>query len=186
MKTITRQELAKRLARLDHSTFLSFTSLTTVKTPAGAPVIKKLSRVNLCVGRYANAVTRRRAKSGNEEPYVAKPRSWGAYVPGSIALVEHRSKQSGILKHYLSGQVLKAKEPVYLLEQVSKSPRKRPRLVSVDKALIQHWLPSSRVADTAAQQGVSVDNVTVHRDYDLAHLSCVSIDGETLRIEEAL
>lgn len=180
MPTITRPQLADLLRRLNHATFLSITSLTTVKVPVGAPVIRKLSRVNLCVGDYAAAVERRQAKEGNPVTFERKPRKWGVHA--SLALVEHQPKDSAALKHYLSAQVLKAKPPIYLVETPPLKPGKRPRLIGVEKAAIQHLLPPDRTAETAAAQGLSEGAAVIHRDYSLDSISAVSMGGKVYRI----
>lgn len=178
MPTINRTKLRELLLKLDHSTFVGFTALTTVKVPAGAPVIKKLSRVNVCVGDYQRAVTRQRAREGVEEPYVAKPRKWGTRL--SLALVQHM--KDGALKHYLSGQVLKAKPAIYLLEHPPLRAGRRPRLIGVDKAEIAKWLPADRTVETAEAQGV--EKAVVHRDWDLANLSSVSLEGKVYHLQD--
>ncbi len=180
MPTINRDKLRQLLAGLNHSTFLSFTALTTVKVPAGAPTIKKLSRINVCVGHYQNAVSRQRAKEGTEEPYVARPRKWGSHVPGSLALIQHMAKD-GALKHYLSAQVLKAREPIYLVEHPPLKPGRRPRLIGVDKAEIAQWLPVDRIAEMAEAQGV--EKAVIHRDWSLDGISSFAYGGKTYRIQ---
>ncbi len=182
MKTITRDALRALLARVNHSTFATFTALTRVPTPVGAPVIRKLSRVNVCVGRYESAVNRRRAKEGvTAEPFVAQPRRWGTYVPGSICLVQH--SKDGALKHYLSAQVLKARDPIYLREEPPVRRGGRPRLIGVAKEEIAHLLPPDKTAQVAAAQ--SVETPIIHRDYDLANLSCVSLGGEVYHVTDS-
>ncbi len=177
MPTINRDKLRTLLAGLNHSTFVGFTALTTVKTPAGAPIIKKLSRVNVCVGSYQNAVTRQRAREGVEEPYVARPRKWGKHL--SMGLIEHMTKD-GALKHYLSGQVLKAHDPIYLVEVAPVKPGRRPRLIGVDKAVVAQWLPA-KVSQAEAQ---GVEKEIIHRDYDLSNLSSVSLEGKVYRLKD--
>ncbi len=177
MPTISREKLRALLAGLNHSTFIGFTALTTVKTPAGAPTIKKLSRVNVCVGNYQSAVSRQRAREGTEEPYVARPRKWGKHL--SIGLIEHMTKD-GALKHYLSAQVLKARDPIYLIEVAPLRPGRRPRLIGVDKAAIAQWLPPDKTAETAAAQGT--EKAVIHRDWSLDGISAFSYGGKTYRI----
>ncbi len=179
MKPITRARLAKLLGSVHSSTFVSFTALTTVKTKAGDPVIKKLSRVNVCCGSYAAAINRRRAKEGSTEPaFTPKPRPWGKAV--SLALVELQKPDK--VHHYLSGQVLKARDPIYLVEQPPVKPGKRPRLIGIDKASIAHLLPADR--SPAAAQGLSDANSVIHRDYSLEGLSCVSMGGEVYKVTD--
>ncbi len=180
MTTATRDKLREILAGYNHSTFVGFTSLTRVKTPVDAPVIWKLNRISMCCGNYANAVNRRRAKEAvfEEKPFESKPRKWGSRVGNSVALIQH--EKDGALKHYLSGQVLHAKSPIYLMEHAPLKPGKRPRLIGVEKAVIAQYLPEDRTAQAAADQGVS--KAVVHRDFSLENLSLVSIGGEVLRI----
>lgn len=182
MPKVTRQQLANLFRGLNHATFLSFTALTAVKTPVGAPVIRKLSRVNLCVGSYAAAVERRQLKAGNPVAFERKPRKWGTHVAGSLCLIEHRPAGADALKHYLSGQVLKAKTPIYLVEMPPLKPGQRPRLLGVDKSAIQHLLPRDRTAETAAAQGLSQENVVIHRDFAIENLSSVSMGGKVYHV----
>lgn len=182
MPTVSRTQLADLFRQVNHATFLSITALTAVKVPAGSPAIKKLSRVNLCVGDYAAAVERKQAKTGNPVAFERKPRKWGSYAPGSLCLVQHQPKDSAALKHYLSGQVLKAKSPIYLVEMPPLKAGRRPRLIGVDKAAIQHLLPSDRTSEAAAAQGLPEGQAVIHRDYSLDSISSVSMGGKVYRV----
>jgi hypothetical protein len=175
MKTITKNKLQKLLSEVNHSTFFSFTALTTVKTPVDAPVIKKLSRVNVCVGDYGNAVRNRQQKEGNEPTFKTHPRKWGKRV--SIALIEHETK-NGDLKHYISAQVLKAKTPIYLMEHAPLRKGGKTRLMGVTKDQIAQWLPSYRSA--AEAQGLEKE--VVHRDFSLDNITCLSAGGEVYKV----
>lgn len=175
MKTITKNKLQKLLAKVNRSTFFSFTALTNVKTPAGAPAIKKLSRVNVCVGDYGNAVRNRQVKEGGEPTFKTHPRKWGERI--SLALVEHKVKD-GDLKHYISAQVLKAKTPIYLMEHAPLRKGGKTRLMGVTKDQIAQWLPSYRSA--AEAQGVEKE--VVYRDFSLDSITCLSAGGEVYKV----
>ena len=175
MKTITKNKLRKILSDVNRSTFLSFTALTSVKTPAGAPAIKKLSRVNVCVGDYGNAVRNRQVKEGGEPTFKTHPRKWGERI--SLALVEHKVKD-GDLKHYISAQVLKAKTPIYLMEHAPLRKGGKTRLMGVTKDQIAQWLPSYRSA--AEAQGVEKE--VVYRDFSLDSITCLSAGGEVYKV----
>ena len=175
MKTITKSKLQKILSKVNHSTFLSFTALTNVKTPAGAPAIKKLSRVNVCVGDYGNAVRNRQVKEGVEPTFKTHPRKWGKRV--GIALIEHENKD-GDLKHYISAQVLKAKSPIYLMEHAPLRKGGKTRLMGVTKDQIAQWLPSYRSA--AEAQGLEKE--VVYRDFSLDSITCLSAGGEVYKV----
>ncbi len=185
MKTITREGLRQILSRTSHSTFIGITSLTPVKTLGGAtaPVIKKLSRINLCVGSYSAAVTRQRVRENGDavEPFVPKPRKWGQIYPGSLALVVHTPKDSEPgtpPKFYLSGQVLKAKSPIYLQQFPPLRKGRKERLIGVEKEAIAQYLPAER--SPAEAQGV--EKAVIHRDISLENISCVAMNGESYKV----
>lgn len=172
MKQITRDKLREILARHNHAGPVGFTSLTPVKLKTGAPFkVFKLSRVHGWFGDYEKSVNRQRWREGADPVFVAKPRSWGEHI--ALGLVRHQTKE-GILKHYLSTQVLRSSKPIYLKEEPPLRPGRRPRLIGVDTSIVAPWLVEKH--SQAEAQGVAKE--IVHRDVSLDNLSSVALGGE--------
>lgn len=90
MTPITRNRLIERLRETVGAmpvTIIAETLPKLKKNPFGK--VRKISRVNGFINwHYANSVNNQRAREGNDEQFIAKPRKWGNREENS-PLVEH-------------------------------------------------------------------------------------------------
>jgi len=111
MKAITKGELATLLSGIRGATFATLITETDARLKkTGNPFgdVRKVSRVNVCLGfQYEAAVNRQRTREGSEADFEAAPRQWGQRLPGSM-LVEHKGKL------YLETKVERSLGCVYL------------------------------------------------------------------------
>lgn len=162
--TITRDELAHRLADQRGTTFGTLTTRTDARArKTGNPfgTIYKTARVNVVLGHdYESSVNLQRDREGVADSFKAQGRAWGQHVKGCI--VEHKGKlylrckvQRSISRHYedADGNLL-------------------------DPEAIKPFLPAKR---SAPQQGIARE--VVERSYSLASILSIAIDGQVYRIE---
>jgi hypothetical protein len=95
MKVISKDNLVTLLLSIKGATFATICTDTDARLKkTGNPYgqVRKLSRVNVCLGfQYKNAVNRQRLREGSEGDFEAEPRQWGRRVPGTM-FVEHNDK----------------------------------------------------------------------------------------------
>lgn len=111
MKALTTTALVEVLATVKGATFATLITETDARLKkTGNPFgpVRKVSRVNVCLGfQYESAVNRQRTREGTVADFEAAPRQWGTRLPGSM-LVEHKGKL------YLETKVERSLGCVYL------------------------------------------------------------------------
>ena len=108
VKLITVDEMVEMFDRKHGARFVTIVSQTSPKLTAGAPNVKKVSRVNGCVWfNYAAAVNRQREREGIAETFTPAARKWGVRLSNS-ALVGHKGK------FYLEVKVEKSLDHKYI------------------------------------------------------------------------
>lgn len=179
MRTITRLQLRQLLMKVHGATPISFTCLTRpkIRKHEGIGEIYKLKKIHAFLSCYENAVNRVRLKDGTTPDYVARPRSWGRHVTPHV--ITHTNRE-GIIKWYLSAQILRETEPIYLEEHPPIRRGRARRLIGITRERIAQFLPPERES-RAAFQGVSKE--IIHKDVDLENISLVRMGGEVLRVE---
>ena len=159
MKTMTRNELTAFLTGLRGATFATLTTETDAglrKTGNPFGNVRKVSRVNVCLGfQYTAAVNRQLDREDKTPDFVAAPRQWGERIPGTV-LVTNKGKT------YLETKVEKSIEHKYLGANGT---------VLADE-LVAPFLPSKG----ASRQGT--DKEIIVRDYDIANIRTIACKGE--------
>lgn len=156
MQTMTRNELTAFLTGIRGATFATLTTETEpklLKTGNTLGSVRKVSRVNVCLGfQYEAAVNRQRIREDGIPDFEAKPRQWGERIPGTV-LVSHKGKM------YLETKVEKSLDHKYLGANGTILPDE----------LIAPFLPSKG----ASRQ--ETDKEIIVRDYSIdsiRHLAC--------------
>ena len=127
--------------------------------------VAKLSVVNGFTGfDYEASVNRQHVREGTEATFAAQERAWGTVV--SPALVENKGE------FYLRLKVERTAKPVYLTRKTAESP-----WLVTPKETITPFLPPP---STAPSQGL--EREVVYRNYKLASLVSLSMDGSKYRI----
>jgi len=135
MKALTTTTLVELLATVKGATFATIIAETDAglkKTGNPFGPVRKVSRVNVCLGfQYESAVNRQRTREGTEADFQSAPRQWGTRIPGSM-LVEHKGKlyletkvekSLGYVFLDANGKELTAEEVAPFLPARSKSTR---------------------------------------------------------------
>jgi hypothetical protein len=111
MQTMTRNELVAFFTGIRGATFATITTETEpklLKTGNTLGDVRKVSRVNVCLGfQYEAAVNRQREREGATADFEAASRQWGERVAGTV-LVSHKGKT------YLETKVQKSLDHKYL------------------------------------------------------------------------
>jgi hypothetical protein len=159
MKTMTRNELTAFLTGLKGATFATLTTHTEPelkKRGNNLGTVRKVSRVNVCLGfQYEAAVNRQRTREDATPDFEAAPRQWGNRIPGTV-LVEHKGNV------YLETKVEKSLDHKYL---------------GTDGNVI----PDEMVAPFLPSKGASrqdVDKEIIVRDYNLDSIRHMACKGE--------
>lgn len=168
MQTITPTQLAQRLAALNHAApfvLSAFINARARKTGNPFGDIFKLSRVWGFTGfDYEASVNRQQVREGNDAPdFQAQARKWGIRI--APCLVENAGKL------YLVAKVQRCASPLYFAKQGG----------------FWRWLARETVApflpeykSAAIAQGV--DKEVIYRNYALANLRQISVNGERYRV----
>jgi predicted 2-oxoglutarate/Fe(II)-dependent dioxygenase YbiX len=168
MKTISLPQLQILLARVKGAkplTISAFVDARAKKTGNPFAEIRKLSKVNGFTGaNYEASVNRQQDREGTVPAFEAKERSWGERV--SSALVEKDGKW------YLAIQPRATSKPMFFARMAG-----QPFKLTVKEA-IAHLLPAHK--SNAESQGV--DKEVVYRNYALANIAAITMDGESYRI----
>lgn len=94
MNAITKDNLRSLLSDIRGATFATLVTSTEPKlrkTGNTLGPVRKVSRVNVCLGfQYENAVNRQRCREGSEPDFESEPRQWGRKI--SPMFVEHKGK----------------------------------------------------------------------------------------------
>ena len=135
MKALTTTTLVETLATVKGATFATLITETDARLKkTGNPFgpVRKVSRVNVCLGfLYGAAVNRQRTREGLEADFQAAPRQWGERIPGTM-LVTHKGKlyletkverSLGCVYLTASGQELTAEQVEPFLPNRSESTR---------------------------------------------------------------
>jgi hypothetical protein len=159
MRTLTRNELIGFLTGIRGATFATLTTETEpklLKTGNTLGTVRKVSRVNVCLGfQYEAAVNRQRVREDGTPDFESAPRQWGERIPGTV-LVSHKGKT------YLETKVEKSLDHKYLGTNGT---------VLADE-LIAPFLPKKG----ATRQGTEKEIIV--RDYDIGSIRHVSCKGE--------
>ena len=98
------------LADIKGATFATLVTATDARLKkTGNPFgnVRKVSRVNVCLGfQYESAVNRQRTREGSEADFETAPRQWGTHI--SAMLIEHKERI------YLETKVEKSLDHKYL------------------------------------------------------------------------
>lgn len=167
MKAINHATLLALLAQIKGATFATIISETTPKlkkTGNNLGHVRKVSRVNVCLGfQYDNAVNRQLGREGQEGDFVASPRQWGVKITPMI--VEHKER------FYLETKVEKSLDTQYIDEDGKEIPF----------ALVKPFLPAKR---KSSRQGTEKEILV--RDYALDSIKTIAFGGETYLMNTAL
>lgn len=167
MKSITEQALAEMLASIRGATFATIITETDPrlrKTGNTLGPVRKVSRVNVCIGfQYSNSVKRQQAREGREVEFEAQPRKWGMRIPGTV-LVCH----NGTL--YLETKVERTLGHRYIDANGTEIPEEK----------VAPFLP----ARSASRQ--EVDREVIVRDYKLSSIVGIRVGGEDYLVSHAV
>lgn len=169
MKTVSQSQLAQMLSGIAHATFATLSAITTVKTVANCPLgeVRKLSRVNVTLAHnYANSVNAQRAREGLATDFVPVARKWGKHV--APALIEHKGA------FYMATRVNRSLGHSYLTRNAQGFWQ------VTDASKVAPYLPPVR---DSGRQGT--DKAILERDYSLANLVSLVVNGERLRVRGA-
>lgn len=159
MKALTTTALVEVLATVKGATFATLITETDARLKkTGNPYgqVRKVSRVNVCLGfQYEAAVNRQRTREGAEADFEAAPRQWGERKPGTM-LVEHKGKL------YLETKVERSLGCVYL--------------DASGKELTAEQVAPFLPAKGASRQ--EVEKEILVRDYALESIRSLSFGGE--------
>lgn len=159
MKPITQASLLAMLAEIRGATFATLVTATDARlkktgNPFGS--VRKVSRVNVCLGfQYENAVNRQRTREGSEADFEAAPRQWGERV--SPMIIQHKGKI------YLETKVEKSLGTSYL-DSTGKE---------LSSEQVQPFLPT-RSPSTRQE----TEKEILVRDYALESILSVAVAGE--------
>lgn len=162
MKRINQEQFRVILSALKGATPITFTAITEPdmykKDNPFFGRIQKMFSANVMIGViYENSVNTARAKEGNEEEFVAKPRKWGQRIHGT-PLVEHKGQ------YYMETRFLNTPHsPTFFLDGKE-----------IDKSLIAEWLKDS--GSNAEHQGLEKEIII--RDYKLGNIKEAKLLGE--------
>lgn len=158
MKATTQANLIETLQSIRGATFATLVTETDAKLRKNNPfgTVRKVSRVNVCLGfQYEAAVNRQRDREGSEPDFQAAPRQWG-------------ERQGMIVRHkgrtYLETKVERSLETVYL----DASGRQIP---------VDDLRPYMLARSGSSRQGT--DKEIVVRDYALDSIRSLAFGGET-------
>lgn len=163
-KTITKEQLKEILVNLKGNTFATITTKTEPAQKSDSPFknsLKKLSRVNVCIGfHYTNSVQNQEKREGMEGTFQAKPRKWGQRIEGT-PLVEHKGK------FYLETKVERSMGQIYLVDDKIKTKDKvNPFLKELTKPATQDHLKK----------------FVILRDFSLDNIKRIRYNGNVLNI----
>lgn len=137
MKAITQAQLVALLGEIKGATFATLVTETDARLKkTGNPFgpVRKVSRVNVCLGfQYEAAVNRQRTREESKADFEAKPRQWGERIAGTM-LVSHKDRlyletkverSLGCTYVDASGNELSAEDVAPFLPKRSKSTRQK-------------------------------------------------------------
>ncbi len=163
---VSLSHLAGMLAVTKGAKFATITALTDAKLlKTGNPFgkVNKRSRVNIVINfGYENAVNNQRGREGTARDFEAKPRTWGARIPG-MPFVQHKGKL------YLECKVERSLSHEYLTAD--------GRTLTDDQ--VAPFQPSRH--SNAEHQGVEKEIIL--RDYALEGIEEIAIDGERYKVD---
>lgn len=159
MKAITQAALLALLSDIKGATFATIVASTDPKlkkTGNTLGPVRKVSRVNVCLGfQYENAVNRQRLREGSEPDFEADTRQWGKKI--SPMFVEHLGKI------YLETKVEKT-----LGHSFHDADGKE-----IDSKLVEPFLPARSKSTTQ-----ETEKEILVRDYALESIVSLSVRGE--------
>lgn len=158
MKALTTSAFLDLLSNIRGATFATLVTSTDPKLlKTGNPFknVRKISKVNVCLGfKYEAAVNRQRAREGSEADFQASARQWGEK---NGIIVENKGKQ------YLEVKVEKSLSSEYVDAEGNLIP----------KESIQHFLPTKRESRQELEKEIIV------RTYSLDSIQGMTFNGET-------
>jgi len=158
MKAITQASLIDTLNDIKGATFATIITETDARLKkTGNPFgpVRKVSRVNVCLGfQYEAAVNRQRTREESEADFEARPRQWGERV--SAMLIGHKGRT------YLETKVQKSLGVTYI--------DANGRELSADE--VRPFLP----ARSKSRQEVASEIIV--RDYALDSIRSLTFGGE--------
>lgn len=159
MNTITKENLMSLLSEVKGATFATLITSTDPRLKkTGNPFrnVRKVSRVNVCIGfQYENAVNRQREREGNSEVFESAPRQWGEKI--SPMIVQHNGKL------YLETKVERSLGYSFQDENGKE----------IDSKLIEPFLPARK--ESARQE---TEKEILVRDYALDSIIAATIGGK--------
>jgi len=165
MKAINQATLIDTINAVKGATFATIITETDARLKkTGNPFgpVRKISRVNVCLGfQYEAAVNRQRTREDSEADFEARPRQWGERI--SAMLIGHKGRT------YLETKVQRALETSYI-DATGKE---------LSKEDVSPFLP----ARSKSRQEVA-DEVIV-RDYALDSIRSLAFGGETYLLTQA-
>lgn len=158
MKAITQKALIETLNDIKGATFATIITETDARLKkTGNPFgpVRKVSRVNVCLGfQYEAAVNRQRTREESEADFEARPRQWGERV--SAMLIGHKGRT------YLETKVQKSLGVTYI-DATGKE---------LSKEEVAAFLP----ARSKSRQEVASEIIV--RDYALDSIRSLTFGGE--------
>jgi len=163
-KILTKGELVAYLSGIRGATFATIETETEPKLlKTGNPYseVRKISRVNVCLGfQYEAAVNRQRAREGAETDFEALPRKWGVRIPRTV-LVEHKGKV------YLETKVEKSLDHRYVNLQG----------IAIPDDLIAPFLPKRK-----ENEHQDTEKEILVRDYSVDSIRRMNVKGEEFSV----
>lgn len=161
MKALTTTALVALLTSVKGATFATLITETDARLKkTGNPFgpVRKVSRVNVCLGfQYESAVNRQRTREGTEADFEAAPRQWGQRQPGTM-FVEHKGKL------YLETKVEKSLSHIFMDANGKELTPEE----------IAPYLPAR--SESSRQE---TDKEIIVRDYALESIRSLALKGET-------
>jgi hypothetical protein len=153
-------EILKNVKGATPATFVAVTEVKMNKTgnPYHGKVTKK-QKSNVFINfDYATSVNRARAKEGNEEEFVAKPRKWGAKIPGT-PVIQHNDE------FYLEARFLTNEPKVeYFMDSILTDPE-----------VFEAYMPSKKTESIKEHQGLEAEIVI--RDFKISNIHEITVGG---------
>jgi hypothetical protein len=161
VRTLSASDLPAFFSGIKGATFATIVTNTDARVKAACPFgrnVRKVSRVNVCLGfQYENAVNRQREREGDEPDFKAEPRAWGERIKGTF-LVRHDSGK------------------LYLETKVERS------LGCEYRDAAGNLIPADAIAPYLPNRSGSgrqeVEKPVLVRDYALDSIRAVSLKGE--------
>lgn len=162
---VTKGDLVAYLSGIRGATFATMLTETAPKLlKTGNPFkdVRKVSRVNVCLGfQYAKSVNRQREREGDIADFEAAPRQWGVRIPGTVLV---KNEKTGML--YLETKIEKSLDHRYI----------DAKGTAIPDDLIAPFLPAKSESRQHVEKEILV------RDYSIDSIREIHVNGNILTV----